>query len=158
MGRGVGSYRRRIVVRFLIKGGAVSVLVRGERTAGPIEQPPLLPDVIARASAFSVDAFIEGARALFHRYARLGLILIGGYLASGLAFVGVVSASRSAGEGWAMTALVTVAFVAWITIINLLYLLMQIVIAAETVGDVRVLASRRSCGASADRSRRSSWW
>ena len=34
---------------FLIKGGAVSVLVRGEREAGPIEQPPLLPDVVAQA-------------------------------------------------------------------------------------------------------------
>jgi hypothetical protein len=116
---------------FLIKGGAVSVLVRGERTAGPIEQPPLLPDVIARASAFSVAAFIDGAQALFHRYARLGLILMAVYLASGVAFVAAVSAIRSAGDGLAIAALVTVAFVAWITIINLLYLLMQIVIAAD---------------------------
>jgi len=114
---------------FLIKGGAVSVLVRGERIAGPIEQPPLLPEVIARASAFSVAAFIDGAQALFQRYARLGLILMGVYLASGIAFVAAVSASRSA--GLAMAALVTAMFVAWITLINLLYLLMQIVIAAD---------------------------
>jgi hypothetical protein len=116
---------------FLIKGGAVSVLVRGERQAGPIEQPPLLPDVVAQASAFSVDTFIEGAQRLFPRYARLGLILMGFYLASGAGFVGILATSSGAGERLAMTALVTAAFVAWITIINLLYLLTQIVIAAD---------------------------
>lgn len=116
---------------FLIKGGTVSVLVRGEREAGPIEHPPLLPDVVAQASAFSMDAFIDGARALFPMYARLGLGLMGVYLASGLGFLALVGASRSAGDGWAVTALVTAGFVAWITIINLLYLLTQIVIAAD---------------------------
>jgi hypothetical protein len=114
---------------FLIKGGAVSVLVRGEREAGPIEQPPLLPDVVAQASAFSVDAFIEGASALFPSYARLGLVLMGLYLASGLGFVAVIAASRNAGLG--VTALATAGFVAWITVINLLYLLTQIVIASD---------------------------
>jgi len=116
---------------FLIKGGAVGILVRGERDAGPIEQPPLLPDVVARASAFSVEGFIESARTLFPRYARLGLALIGVYVASGLAYIGVVSASRNAGEGWVIAGLLTVFFVAWITIVNFLYLLMQIVIAAD---------------------------
>src|SRR5262245_11459245 len=115
---------------FLIKGGAVGILVRGERIAGPIEQPPLLPDVVATASAFSVDQFIESARALFPRYARLGLALMSVYLASGAAYLAVVLGSRS-GEGWLMTGVLTVAFVAWITIVNLLYLLLQIVIAAD---------------------------
>lgn len=114
---------------FLIKGGAVSILVRGEREAGPIEQPPLLPDVVAEASAFSVDSFIEGAKALFPAYARLGLLLIGLYLASGLGFLVLISATRDA--GLFVAALVTAGFVAWITIINLLYLLTQIVIASE---------------------------
>jgi hypothetical protein len=114
---------------FLIKGGAVSILVRGEREAGPIEQPPLLPDVVAEASAFSVDSFIEGAKALFPAYARLGLLLIGLYLASGLGFLVLISATRDA--GLFVAALVTAGFVAWITIVNLLYLLTQIVIASE---------------------------
>jgi hypothetical protein len=114
---------------FLIKAGTVSVLVRGERDAGPIEQPPLLPDVVAQASAFSVDAFIEGATALFPSYARLGLVLMGLYLASGLGFVAAIAAIPNAGLG--ITILVTAGFVAWITIINLLYLLTQIVIASD---------------------------
>jgi hypothetical protein len=116
---------------FLIKGGAVSTLVRGERRAGPIEHPPLLPDVIAQASAYSVDSFIEGASSLFPAYARLGLVLMAIYLASGTAFLTLLAAIRNAGEGWGLTAIVTVAFVAWITLINLVYLVTQIVIASD---------------------------
>jgi hypothetical protein len=116
---------------FLIKGGAVSIMVRGERNAGPIEHPPLLPDVVASASAFSVESFIEGAKGLFPGYARLGLVLMAIYLASGLGLVAVVAAIRSAGEGLGLTALVTAAFVGWITFINLVYLLTQIVIASD---------------------------
>jgi hypothetical protein len=116
---------------FLVKGGTVSTLVRGERNAGAIEQPPLLPGVVAQASAFSVDSFIEGANRLFPAYARLGLMLMAIYLASGSGFVVVVGAVRSGGEGWALTALATAAFVAGITFINLMYLLTQIVIAAD---------------------------
>ena len=39
---------------FLVKGGTVGVLVRGERHAGAIERPPLMPETLARASAFSI--------------------------------------------------------------------------------------------------------
>ena len=116
---------------FLIKGGAVSIMVRGERTAGPIEHPPLLPEVIAQAAAYSMDAFIEGANTLFPAYARLGLVLMAIYLASGTGFLAVVAAIRNAGEGWGLTALVTAIFVAWITLINFVYLLTQIVIASD---------------------------
>jgi hypothetical protein len=116
---------------FLIKGGAVSIMVRGERDAGPIEHPPLLPDVIAHASAYSMDSFIDGATRLFPAYARLGLVLIAIYLASAIGFFVLVATIRSAGEGWGLTALVTAAFVAWITVMNFVYLLTQIVIAAD---------------------------
>jgi len=136
---------------FLIKGGAVGILVRGERVAGPIEQPPLLPDVVATASAFSVEQFIDSARALFPRYARLGLALMGVYLASGAAYLGVVLGSRSA-EGWLMTGVLTVGFVAWITIVNLLYLLVQIVIAAD---DCSVTSAMPRVSAFLHRERRS---
>jgi hypothetical protein len=116
---------------FLIKGGTVTVLVQGERDAGPVEQPPLLPHVVARAAAFSVERFIEGAKELFPMYARLGLVLMSLYLASGAGFLVLIAAIRRAGEGWGLAALVTAAFAAAITVINLLYLLTQLVIAAE---------------------------
>ena len=123
---------------FLIKAGTVGVLVRGERNAGPIEQPPLLFEVVAEAAAFSVDRFIESARGLFPRYSRLGLALMGVYLISGAAYFGVISVTRSAGSGWLITTLLTIVFVASITLVNLVYLLMQIAIAAD---DCSVMAA-----------------
>jgi hypothetical protein len=116
---------------FLVKAGTVSVLVRGDRAAGPIERPPLLFSTVMTASAFSLEHFQDGARSLFPRYARLGAALLTVYLVSGAVYFGGVLASRSAGDSWGMTALLSTAFVAWITVLNFLYLLVQIVIAAE---------------------------
>lgn len=116
---------------FLVKAGTVSILVRGERVAGPIEQPPLHFGTVSRAATFSIESFVEAARALYPRYARLGGILMAVYAMSGAAYLAAVMASRSAGEGWGVAALFTGGFVAWITVVNLLYLLTQIVIAAD---------------------------
>jgi hypothetical protein len=119
---------------FLVKGGTVGVLARGERSAGAIERHPLMPESIGRASAFSIDAFIECASGLFPRYARLGALLMTVYLLSGAVYL--VLLAQTAGNGWGVPALMTAAFVAWITLVNLFYLLTQIVIAADdcTIG------------------------
>jgi hypothetical protein len=116
---------------FLVKAGTVSVLVRAEREAGAIEQPPLHVSSIAGASRYSADLYVESARALFPRYARLGFILMAVYLTSAAAYLVFVVTSRLAGESWGITALVTGCFVAWITVVNLLYLLVQIIVAAD---------------------------
>lgn len=115
---------------FFVKGGTVGVLVRGEREAGAIEQPPLHLQTIARAARFSVDGFLASANGLFPRFARLGLALMAVYLVSGLLYLASVFGSRTAGA-IGMTALLTVAFVMWITVVNLLYLLVQLAIAAD---------------------------
>jgi hypothetical protein len=131
---------------FLVKGGTVGVLVRGEGQAGAIERPPLIPESIARASAFSVDTFIECAQRLFGNYARLGITLMAVYLLSGSAYFAVLARAAVDG-GWGMPALLTAAFVAWITVVNLFYLLTQIVIAADgcsvAIASSRVLALLR---------------
>jgi hypothetical protein len=124
---------------FLVKGGTVGVLVRGERDGGQIEVPPLQPEVIARASAFSIERFTESARSLFPRYARLGFALMVVYLCSGAAYVAAV-VGKGGDEGWGLTTLATIGFVLWTTLVNLLYLLVQMVIAAE---DCSVLAAAR---------------
>jgi hypothetical protein len=117
---------------FLIKAGAVAVLVRGEREAGAIEQPPLHFDVVKHASKYSTELFIESARALFPRYMRLGFMLMAIYGVSGGLYLVAAYESGFRGDlGGLLTFLMTVGFVSWITIVNLLYLLMQIVIAAE---------------------------
>lgn len=124
---------------FLVKGGTVGVLVRGERQAGLIERPPLMAESIGRASAFSIETFTECANGLFPRYARLGLALNAVYLASGSAYF--VLLARAAENGWGLPALLTAAFVGWITGVNLFYLLTQIVIAADDCS-VGVAATR----------------
>ena len=125
---------------FLFKAGTVSVLVRGDSSAGAIERPPLHFSTVMTASAFSLEAFEAGARLLFPRYARLGIALMTVYFVSGSMYLVAVLASRNAGDSWGMTALLTAAFVSWITILNFLYLLTQIVIAAE---DCSVAAAMR---------------
>ena len=116
---------------FLVKAGTVAVLVRSEREAGLIEAPPLHLESLTRAARFSADLFIESSRALFPRYARLGFGLMALYLASGATYLFVVVAIGLTGDTWGLAALVTAAFVAWITVVNLLYLLAQIIIAAD---------------------------
>jgi hypothetical protein len=128
---------------FLLKGGTVGVLVRAEREAAAVEEPPLQPSVVATAAVFTVERFIDDARELFPRYLRLGGILMAVYALSGLALV-MVAFGRDGTDGWFVPLAATVLFVVWITGVNLLYLLAQIVMAAEGCG-VGV-ACRRAAG------------
>ena len=74
------------------------------------------------------------------------------YLASGGAYLALLFTRGGVGEGWGATFLLTVVFAAWITIVNLLYLLVQVVIAAE---DCSVAAASRQVAAFLRRSRAS---
>ena len=119
---------------FMVKAGTIGVLVAGEAVAGPIEEPPLHFETVARASRFSIELFVERAQALFRSYAKLGFALMVVYFASGLVYLVVAWTNRVAGNSWLLTALVTVGFVAWITALNVVYLLIQIVMAADKCG------------------------
>jgi hypothetical protein len=121
------------VFSFLLKGGTVALLVRAEREAGAVEEPPLLFDVVATGAVFTIERFIEHARALFPRFLRLGLVLMAVYALSAVALI-LVAFGPAGADSWLVTITGTVAFVAWITAINLLYLLSQIVMAAEGCG------------------------
>lgn len=114
------------ILVFLVKGGTVATLVDGDRQAGPIEHPPLHISRVARAGRFSAERYIEGCRRLFPRFLRLGFGLMFTYLLSGTVYLSLI-----AGGGWGLTALFTAMFVAWITLVNLIYLLLQIVVAAD---------------------------
>ena len=126
---------------FLIKGGTIGVLVAGDRAAGPVEDPPLQFERVARASRFSIELFIDRAQALFPSYAKLGLALLVAYVLTGALYLAAVTASRAMGGGLLPAALLTIGFVGWITILNVLYLLVQIIIAADDCG-VRTAARR----------------
>ena len=121
------------MLMFFVKGGTVAVLVAAERAAGAIEHPPLRLPAFRRASQFSLERFAEGAQALFGRYVWLGAGLLVVYglttLASLILLYGPASESA-----WAVTALLSFAIVAWITVVNWLYLLLQIVIGSDNCG------------------------
>ena len=132
---------------FLIKGGTMSVLVAGERAAGPIERPPLRLTSFRRAAQFSIEGFLTGCASLFPRYFVLGLSLLFAYLISGAAYLGVVVGGYQFIDGggllvgWTMiAALCSSGLIVWITLVNLLYLLVQMAIAIE---DVSILPAMR---------------
>lgn len=129
---------------FLVKGGTIAVLVKGERGAGEIGRSPLHLDDLQRAAAFTPELFMAAAQSLFGRYAVLGAWLMAVYAASGVAYLFVVLAAGIFVDAWGLAALATIGFVGWITVVNLFYLLMQIVIAAE---DCTVLAAVRRVAA-----------
>jgi hypothetical protein len=123
---------------FLIKAGVVSILAASHANAGPIEQPPLRGAAFWRASAFGVERFIDGCTRLFGRYLRLGFGLLAVYGLSGVLYLAViVGGYRLVGDPgflveWTLLAAAgSTALIVWITAVNLLYLLTQMVIAVD---------------------------
>jgi hypothetical protein len=116
---------------FLIKGGTMGVLVRGERQAPAVENDPLQFKSLTLASSFSIELFVDSARSLFRRYAHLGFMLMTVYLLSAAAFMGLLLWESPISATIGSTTLITVAFVLWVTLVNLVYLLIQVVIAAD---------------------------
>ena len=126
------------ILMFLVKGGTVAVLVAAHRTAGTIEREPITLDTLRTASTFTLERFISGCGRLFRPYLAVGLTLMLVYGISGAAYLSfIIYGYRSATDrflilGWAfVAALSAVLLVAWITLVNLLYLLMQIAIAVD---------------------------
>ncbi len=125
-------------VMFFVKGGTVAILVRGHRQAGAIDQLPVTLANLRRASAFSMEGFSSGCWRLFRRYLVLGLSLILVYGGAGTLYLAIVLAGvRDLTQGaqvmaWTLTtALASTMLVIGITLVNLLYLLVQIAIAAD---------------------------
>jgi hypothetical protein len=126
---------------FLVKGGSVEVLVAGNAAAGAIEHDPITVDSLRSAAQFTLARFMAGCARLFPRYLALGLLLMLVYgLSAGTYLAFVVVGYRTAVEGglmveWTLAAaFAAAALVVWITLVNLLYLLMQIAIACGAPG------------------------
>ncbi len=126
------------VLMFAVKGGTVDILLASSAAAGPIEQEPLTYERLRAASRFSLPRFVAGCTRLFHRYLALGVALMIVYAVSAGAYLAFViygyhlAGDRVLAIGWTfIAALATVALVGWITVVNLLYLLMQVAMAVE---------------------------
>lgn len=129
------------ILMFLTKGGTMAVLIDASAHAGPLEQEPLTYETLKAASRFTMPAFLGGCLRHFRTYLGLGLLLMLVYSATAIGYLAfVVYGYRMADAnglliGWTFVAAISaVVLVLWITMVNLVYLLLQMVIAAEQVG------------------------
>jgi hypothetical protein len=129
------------VLMFLVKGGTVEVLLAAHAVAGSIEHEPITLDSLRGAAQFTLKRFTDGCSRLFRPYLMLGLLLmivyalsVAGYLIFVVYGYQMVS-GRALIVGWTfVAALAAGVLVAWITIVNLLYLLTQVAIGMDRVG------------------------
>jgi len=133
---------------FLVKGGTVTVLARADALAGGIERPPLRVAAFRRGMHFSIEAFLGGAGRLFRRYLALGVLLTFVYVLVGaLSLLAAYGLYRLVGERplllGSVAALALTLFVALMTVVNVLYLLTQIVVSVQ---DTRVSAAAAEVG------------
>jgi hypothetical protein len=119
------------LLMFVIKGGTVSVLVAAERGAGAIEHPPLRLPAFRRATWFSLERFTSGSERLFPRYLRLGVWLMLIYGVSTAASLALVFRPGEYAYWQIVAAVASAVLVGSITIANFIYLLFQVVMAAD---------------------------
>jgi hypothetical protein len=126
------------VLMFAIKAGSVTVLLAGDRTAGAIEEPPLRTSALRQANQATFERFVGGVRHLFLRYLRLGIALtiVYGLVASAYLLFLFGPSMPESFNGPLVTTLASLTVIVVITLVNFLYLLTQIVIAAEDCGVV----------------------
>jgi hypothetical protein len=129
------------VLMFSVKGGTVDILMTANAEAGPIERQPLSIDALRGASRFTLERFTDGCARLFRPYLSLGVALMVVYGVSAGAYLTFVIYGYRLAEGrvliigWTfIAALAAALLVAWITIVNCLYLLLQIAMAVDGVG------------------------
>ena len=148
-----GGRRRRVALHLPGQGGRRGgARARRTRGRGRSSSRRCISTLVGRASKFSAEYYIEAAGALFPRYARLGFMLMAVYLVSGgLYLAAAYESGLRGGVGGLLTLVMTIGFVCWITLINLVYLLMQIVIAAD---DCSVAKAWRRVGAFVRQERR----
>ncbi len=114
----------------LAKGGTLGVLLAGERASLEQEGEPAI-EWLPGCARFTVDRFAASASRLFPRYATLAALLTAVYAACGGAYLASTLGLPDGPGGLPWVALVTAAFVLVITAVNVCYLLVQIVVAAE---------------------------
>jgi len=129
------------VLMFVVKGGTVEVLAAASLEAAAMERQPLSIDLLKQGSRFTLLRFTQGCARLFRPYLALGIALMIVYAVSIVGYLAFVVYAYRAAEGraliigWTVIAtLVAALLVVWFTIVNLLYLLVQIAIAVERVG------------------------
>jgi hypothetical protein len=132
------------VLMFAVKGGTIEVLLAANAAAGAVERQPITFDSLRPASRFTLQRFTEGCARLFRRYLALGALLMVVYTLAAAGYLAFVAYGFRAAQGrvlmigWTFIAAMAAAMVvAAITVINFLYLLLQIAMAVDGVGLVQ---------------------
>jgi hypothetical protein len=128
---------------FVVKSGTMALLAEADATAGPIEHPPLKLKTLKRANRTAIEPFLAACQHFWRRYVRLGLCLLLVYAitATAAAYLAVLlRASTLSGNigvllGWTVAAFAaTSVLVVWIILVNLFYLLTQMIMTVEDIG------------------------
>ncbi|MFN8057584.1 MAG: hypothetical protein U0Q12_00350 [Vicinamibacterales bacterium] len=128
---------------FVVKSGTIAVLVKGEAAAGAVERPPLRLTAFRRSSQYTPEVFLAGATYFGRRFVTLGWALLVVYGVSAALYVtAAVLGTQWLSElgaivGWSLVAILTGVLLVWITVINLVYLLVQLAI---VMSDTTVVA------------------
>jgi hypothetical protein len=125
---------------FLVKGGTLDVLLAAHESAGDVERQPITIEAIAPAASFTLQRFIRGCTRLFRPYLVLGLALTVAHIVSGAVYLAFLLYGYRAASGlldvlgWTLiAAIAAVVVIVWITLVNCVYLLMQIAMAADNL-------------------------
>jgi len=135
------------ILMFIVKAGTLAVLVQGERLAGEIHRTPIRLSAVRMASAYSLEAVLDGARRFQRRAALLAAWLGAVYIVIGTSYVLAVTygfqwaAASPWASVWPLLVLVaTSVSVVGLTAANLLFDLMRVVIITD---DCRVSDAAR---------------
>lgn len=129
------------ILMFAVKAGSVTVLLAGDRSAGTIELPPLRMSAMREANQATLERFTGGIRKLFPRYLRLGIALTVAYAlvaAAYLTFLFTPSLPQAFDSPLILT-IASLSVIVIITLVNFVYLLLQIVMAAEDCGPLEAV-------------------
>ena len=131
------------VLMFAVKAGSVTVLLAGDQSAGAIEVPPLRLSALREANQATFERFIDGVRRLFSRYLRLGIGLTVVYAIIVTAYFAFLIGPSvpQALDRPLMVTLASLAVLVAITVVNFIYLLLQIVMAADDCGVLAAIPS-----------------
>jgi hypothetical protein len=135
----------------LIRIGTLAILVSGERAGVDVHRPPLRLEAVQRASAYSLEALLQGIRHFRRRAIVLACWLGAAYLVVGIAYVTaltigfrLVSASSWSAAWPLLVLIVTSTGVVTITVINLTYDLLRVILTTDDCGVGAALVRLRS--------------
>jgi hypothetical protein len=126
------------IVMLVVKSCTLHILVHGERRAGPVESEALSVQMMREAQAFSLDLLLSGGQRYWRRAVTLALWLGAAYATIGSIYIAVVSlgvgnVGQRFGFGAGPLALLvaTSAGVVGVTILNLVYDLVRVIVLTD---------------------------